>query len=83
MNIEPVAVASMAWLLLGESLGPLQIVGGVIVAVSPEHPPYLIDTKKCLCVPFTVTQQDVDEGRYKRVTSEDMGWELVRGNPTV
>ena len=34
MNIEPVAVASMAWLLLGESLGPWQIVGGVVVVGS-------------------------------------------------
>ena len=34
MNLEPVAVAIMAWLLLGESLGPLQIVGAAIVVGS-------------------------------------------------
>ena len=34
LNLEPVFVAMIAWLLLGESLSALQIVGGVIVVAT-------------------------------------------------
>jgi len=31
MNIEPLATLVMAWLILGQTLWPVQILGGVIV----------------------------------------------------
>jgi probable blue pigment (indigoidine) exporter len=34
LNLEPVAVAGIAWLALGEALKPLQGVGAVIVVVA-------------------------------------------------
>jgi drug/metabolite transporter (DMT)-like permease len=34
LNLEPVAVAIMAWLALGEALTPLQIAGAVIVVAT-------------------------------------------------
>jgi drug/metabolite transporter (DMT)-like permease len=34
LNLEPVAVALMAWLALGEALTPLQIAGAVIVVAT-------------------------------------------------
>ncbi len=34
LNLEPVAVAGIAWLALGEALTPLQIAGAVIVVAT-------------------------------------------------
>lgn len=34
LNLEPVAVAIVAWVALGEALTPLQVVGGLIVVVA-------------------------------------------------